>query len=181
MVINNKNRFSPRTQAFLAMAKGQGGFTLVELLVVISIIGVLSGFLFVNFASLRERARDAQRKRDLTEIKTALRLYYNDYQHYPANDLQGHIMGCGATGDAVCQWGSKLGSDATTYMMLPTDPLNSGAYGYSYTKDATVNSDKFTLQTVMENKGDPQLLESQRMCGVAAQNLLDNVFMVCNL
>ena len=56
------------------------GFTLIELLIVITIIGTLAGLLFTNFSGARERARDSKRKSDVTQMKNALRLYYNDYQ-----------------------------------------------------------------------------------------------------
>ena len=65
--------------------KQNKGFTLVELLVVISLIGILSTLVIANLNSARERARDAQRKSDLRNIQTALRLYYNDNAGYPAS------------------------------------------------------------------------------------------------
>src|SRR5574344_1558022 len=58
-------------------------FTLVELLVVISIIGTLVAILLPNFMGARERARDAQKIQDAYAIKNALRMYYNDNQAYP--------------------------------------------------------------------------------------------------
>lgn len=64
---------------------GRHGFTLVELLVVISIIGILTTLLVVNFVGSRERARDSQKMQNLNEAKNALRLYYNDNQKYPDN------------------------------------------------------------------------------------------------
>jgi len=65
--------------------KSNKGFTLIELIVVISIIGVLSTLIINNLNDARARARDAKRKQELSGLKTALRLYYNDYQTYPAN------------------------------------------------------------------------------------------------
>lgn len=61
------------------------GFSLIELLVVISIIGVLTAVLVMNLVGARERSRDAQKMQDLDSIKNALRLYYNDNQSYPPN------------------------------------------------------------------------------------------------
>ena len=54
------------------------GFTLVELLIVVAIIGILSTLLMANFIGVRQRARDAQRKADLRQIQSALELYRSD-------------------------------------------------------------------------------------------------------
>lgn len=59
------------------------GFTLVELLVVISIIGILSSFAIVSLNTARAKARDALRKGDMAQLRTALNLYYDDYSAYP--------------------------------------------------------------------------------------------------
>lgn len=157
------------------------GFTLVELLVVISIIGILSGFLFVNFANVRERGRDSQRKRDLDQIKTALRLFYNDYQRFPASNASGEIVGCNcdATGTvcSACTWGSDFGDGTTSYMTLPADPINTAGYVYEY--NAT-SADTYTITATLENLGDPQIEESQTRCGVAQVNLTNDSYMICS-
>lgn len=60
------------------------GFTLLELLVVISIIGVLTVILFASISSARAKGRDAQ---DITELKSvvnALNLYYSANGYYPS-------------------------------------------------------------------------------------------------
>lgn len=153
------------------------GFTLVELLIVISIIGILAGFLFVNFASVRERGRDSRRKSDLNQLKTALRLYYNDYQHYPNDDDNGNILGCGVTGDQVCEWGGNFGSDNVTYMKLPVDPVNAGNLIYHYQRFGS--EDGYRLRAYLENNSDPQAHQSQRDCGVDENALTDNMYLVC--
>ncbi|GEM_PF-5764273 len=60
-----------------------GGFSLVELLVVISIISLLSTLSVVTLNTARLRARDTQRRADLRQVFTALQLYY-DSQSIPA-------------------------------------------------------------------------------------------------
>ena len=59
------------------------GFTLIELLVAIAIIGLLSSVVLSSLATARQKARDAQRVSNLTEIRTALEMYYHDYGSYP--------------------------------------------------------------------------------------------------
>lgn len=53
------------------------GFTLVELLVVISIIGILATLLLVSFNGAQMQARDTTRKSDLKQYQTALEVYAN--------------------------------------------------------------------------------------------------------
>lgn len=59
------------------------GFTLVEILVVVSIIGLLSSIVLVGLGSFRARGRDARRVADLRETQNALELYYGKFGGYP--------------------------------------------------------------------------------------------------
>ena len=54
------------------------GFTIIELLVVISIIGLLSTISVVSLNGARIKSRDAKRVSDIKQIKTGLDLYFND-------------------------------------------------------------------------------------------------------
>ncbi len=125
--------------------KENKGFTLVELLVVVSLIGILATLVLANLNSARERARDAQRKSDLRNIQTALRLYYNDLGEYPASSGT-DIVAC----DGTCVWGNIWQNNSITYMgTLPPDPLSTQAYRYTY-----VDDDNYILEACLENKSD---------------------------
>lgn len=63
------------------------GFTLVELLVVVAIIGLLASIVFVSLGSSRGDARNARRKADLRQVKTALELCYSDASCGGGTDL----------------------------------------------------------------------------------------------
>lgn len=141
------------------------GFTLIELLVVIVVIGILATLIIANFSSARERARDAKRKNDLRELKTALRLYYNDFQTYPAA-TGGRIQGCGSSGTSNCAWGGAFSVSTTEYMkILPVDPLNTGSNVYIYAQ--TNSGEGFTITTYLENASDTDSTASQNRCGLS--------------
>lgn len=127
-------------------------FTLIELLVVISIIGILATLVAANLNSARSRARDAQRKSDLKNMQTALRLYYNDAGRYPGSDGSNQIVGCGSSFSNLlsCAWGGSWAVGSTTFMnTLPKDPLSSQAYQYIF-KD----TDSYELDACLENSSD---------------------------
>ena len=63
--------------------KNQKGFTLVELLVVIAIIGILATLLLLQLGVARQRARDAKRIVDISQVRTAAELYFDDAGQYP--------------------------------------------------------------------------------------------------
>ncbi|MDQ5932057.1 MAG: ral secretion pathway protein [Patescibacteria group bacterium] len=61
----------------------RSGFTIVELLVVIVVIGILAAITIVAYAGVQQRSRDADRKTDVATITKALELFYTDNGTYP--------------------------------------------------------------------------------------------------
>ena len=61
------------------------GFTLVELLVVISIVSLLSSVVLASLNSARSKSRDARRVADLKQLQLALELYYDANRNYPGS------------------------------------------------------------------------------------------------
>ena len=132
------------------------GFTLLELLVVITIIGILATVLMASFATARENARDEVRKNDLKALQLAIELYKSQNGTYPAR-------GCGATsgwtgpGSHSASWGTECdeyidGLVPDYIAELPTDPNQEDVdnWGYIYWTDG--NSYKVLAHLVVENK-----------------------------
>ncbi len=59
------------------------GFTLVELLIVVGVIGIIAALATVSLTASRARTRDSQRVAYVNQIKTALELYYQKNGTYP--------------------------------------------------------------------------------------------------
>lgn len=74
------------------MRKNQNGFTLVEMLVVITIIGILAALAIPNMTRARNKAKEAEVKANLHVIQAALERFYTDNKQYPAY-LAGGDMG----------------------------------------------------------------------------------------
>ncbi len=67
------------------------GFTLIELMVVIAIIGILAAIITVSLGSARAKGRDAKRISDIRTIQLALEEYYNDNGTYPISIYSGAL------------------------------------------------------------------------------------------
>ncbi len=72
------------------------GFTLLEILVVIAIIGIMSGIILTIVNDSRTRAKDARIKTELKSMKTVLELGFNGSRYL---DLTSYVSG--ATGPAI--------------------------------------------------------------------------------
>lgn len=59
------------------------GFTLIEMLVVIGIIGLLMGLLFPAIQALKNAANRARAEQDLASFDTAIKGYFSEYGKYP--------------------------------------------------------------------------------------------------
>lgn len=99
------------------------GFTLVELLIVITIIGILAGLSLVSYNGTQGKARDATRKSDLRDLQKALQSYYADNNSTYPNT--GGAWCSSEPGDVVqnCNSGNYILGLAPTYIpKLPRDP-----------------------------------------------------------
>ncbi len=64
--------------------KRQSGFTIVELLIVIVIIGILAGLVVTQILGATAKARDTERKTDLDQMANQLEAYFANTGGYPS-------------------------------------------------------------------------------------------------
>ncbi len=161
-----------KNKSFVAAA----GFTLVELLIVMAILGVLVTIGLASFTSSQARGRDTERKSDLKQLASALELFYSDYGQYP--DAVGDVLSACpfdsvSTTGSSCTWGasefrdSQNGNTKTTYFkVLPKDPVDN--FSYLYRVDST--NQKFQLFSFLENTQDPNIIITSQQCGIKTCN-----------
>lgn len=124
------------------------GFTLVELLVVVAIIGLLASIVLVSLNTARQKARDTRRLGDLRQVAIALELYYdNNNNAYPT------VIGC-----TTANWTGTMSTalEGGGYMTeVPVDPINNATYFYAYSSPTP--STEYVLKARLEITTNPAL------------------------
>ena len=111
--------FALRLSSRRAHARRARGFTLIEILVVIVILGVLAALIVPDVLERPDEARVTVAKSDIAAIMQALKLYRLDNQRYPTAE-QGTRRARGEAGAyRRCR---PTGSPAATSRSLPNDP-----------------------------------------------------------
>jgi len=143
----------------------KNGFTLIELMLVMIIMGILAMIGVQAYISSQIKGRDTARKGNLSAIAQALELYYTDKNQYPVSNGSGTFAVC--YGNVQC--GSGPGVCGTTYPVFmdscangaaraiymptyPIDPVSTQRYWY------ISNGSQYQLYAHLENSQDAQII-----------------------
>lgn len=147
------------------MNKYNKGFTLIEVLIVISIIGLLSAATLIGLGTFRGQGRDARRLTDLRQIQNGLELIYSKTGAYPADISDATFVA------------AKIGVSS-----VPKDPGTGSSYTYSnaacteasYILVATLDSD--LTNNIYKDSAKSNCGQTCASCSAAGNNpCSDNV------
>ena len=120
------------------------GFTLLELLVVIGIIGILSGIMLVSFGGSTEKARAAKCMSNMRSLAVAAQSYGMAHDYYPSAGTfeythMGRVKGMKKIGVVYRElygWPCRGFSFAVSGIMIPPTVFSSAGFGSTSTLSA---------------------------------------------
>jgi len=152
--------------------RAQAGFSLIELLIVIAIVGILAGIVYVNFGGSSSAGRDAQRVTDLRNLQSAIEQYKQKYGRYPER-------GCSVSGNTFATEtscpGSYISGLAPEFIpRLPSDPRRDTGVGYAY----LTNADGTVYKLMADRTVESEIVtdsHSFKSCDILHNNGSDNL------
>ncbi len=128
------------------------GFSLVELLITVSIIAILISMGIASYATINKQSRDTKRKGDLEQIRASLEMYRANNGSYPSAGTGSWIAASSAT-DALVGLTPFL---VSTYIpVVPTDPKSAQMYMYIATNASSGNYYGYCVSAQMESENPP--------------------------
>jgi general secretion pathway protein G len=116
-------------------------FTLVEILIVITILSSLTTLASANFMETLKKSRDSKRKMDLSNIQRGLEMYYEDEKRFPASLT---------FGGKLCKTPPNCSGEKIYMQVIPNDPSTGKTYYYETDAGGTY----YRIYSTIENAND---------------------------
>lgn len=140
----------------ISLKKNNKGFTIVELLIVIVVIGILALLVITTYSGIQQKARNSKRQTDIASVQTQLEAFFSQNGYYPSlTDM-----------NSAAWLGTNMKSLDKNALIDPSNPTQSStllaapaakSYSYQVTDSAAAsceatdtNCAKYTLTATFE-------------------------------
>lgn len=140
----------------ISLKRKQSGFTIIELLIVIVVIGILAALVITTFSGVQKKARNAERQSDIKAVHTQLEAVFQELNSYPTLS---EINDSTWRGTNTKSLDADALKDPKGSAQQLVNPATSTGYGYAPTKDdntpcGTGECTKYTLTAKIEGGSD---------------------------
>ena len=132
----------------LGRLRGRKGFTLVELMIVVAIIGILAAIAIPNFLQFRLKAKTSEAKSNLGAIRSTEVAYFAEWNFYVSN------QGATPDGDRTANGQKVPWVPSTRFSILGFAPEGAVFYDYSLASNPNGNFVVGTVGVTMNAIGD---------------------------
>lgn len=149
----------------------QSGFTIIELLIVIVVIGILAGLVLTTFNGIQQKARDTERETDVKAMHAQVEAFWAQKGYYPSlTDMNNRTATTGFV--AINLKGLDAGAfadpkGATPFNLVAAPVASSYAYAVTNSAGTTCEADdttcsKYTLTATLEGtlNGNPTYVKT---------------------
>lgn len=150
------------------LRKVSAGFTLVELLIVVAIMGILASLIIANVTRAKVKAEDGKRISDLNQLKTAMQLYHNEYGVWPPG-----VVRFSACPNTACLPGMVFTNQDETQIYMREVP----DYDFYYNPITPIYYE-YVACVLLEDASNPAILDQKKCNG--GSNVMANAYCVCN-
>ena len=117
-----------------ARARAAAGFTLIELMVAVAIVGVIAGVAYPQYTDYVKRSRLAEATGVLTTTRVRLEQFYQDNRNYGSSSAAcGVVLPAAQFFSVTCNWGT--GATNQSFVITASGLSAAGMSGYTFTVD----------------------------------------------
>lgn len=124
------------------MGKNSVGFTLIELMIVVAIIGILAAIAIPKFAEMIRKSQEGSSKGNLGSLRSAMNIYYADNEGQFPSLIQSLTIGGRILSvipnsktpnyhaDSSADWKKVVTGGGVLCVVVPPNEIDNGGWGY---------------------------------------------------
>jgi type IV pilus assembly protein PilA len=120
------------------MKKAQQGFTLIELMIVVAIVGILAALALPAYQDYTVRSKVSEGLARAAEAKTSVAEYFSSNNRFPSNTSSAGFNSAAAGYTKSVKWNNTAPEKIELSLAASISPNNT-AYGVTFTKQSTAN------------------------------------------